>query len=131
MGGEGLFVPQYSVLSTWKRGGILPQNIKPWSLPSRRTYYIQILVQYLPRGWAMVQSKENSKSNIACWIMIASLLTETRPNEMPALQAKLSNWVGGLDGKHLSSGPSIMMESQIFPYLASVLPNDYLLVLQI
>lgn len=63
--------------------------------------------------------------------MIASLLTETRPNDMPALQAKLSNWVGGLDGKHLSSGPSIMMESQIFPYLASVLPNDYLLVLQI
>ena len=50
---------------------------------------------------------------------------------MPALQAKLSNWVGGLDDKHLSSGPSIMMESQIFPYLASVLPNDYLLVLQI
>lgn len=63
--------------------------------------------------------------------MIASLWTETHPNEMPALQAKLSNWVGGLDGKHLSSGPSIMMESQIFPYLASVLPNDYLLVLQI
>ena len=50
---------------------------------------------------------------------------------MPALQAKLSNWVGGLDDKHLSSGPSIMMESQIFPYLVSVLPNDYLLVLQI